>query len=178
MRAHMKRFLGVLLVAASLGHEASASRPQIEQVKVAADELALPLTYLPACNWSVEAVLDARPAGAAAGRLGANDYVFEDAPQVIRQTLSRIGFNEGSVGSHVLQISLLRLYLSEGWSAKLPVAVIKVEVQGQPAFLIRAQQSSIHWTSGVRAARTAYGQVLGNALSQMNARLDTICPAV
>jgi hypothetical protein len=158
-----------IAVAAALAAAGCTTVPKVDQVNV--DETHLDggrRTPVLACPWRLARVVDARPADADSGNLGAKVLHVEDPAGVIARQLYDAGFKsaESAEGREVV-VELKQLYMSQMYEVKIPVAVYGVTVPGEAPFVVRSEASSISWVGSSKEA--TYG--LARAINHANVRL-------
>jgi hypothetical protein len=126
------------------------------------------------CGYRLGDVVDMRPSGDRAGGLGFRMFQFEDAPGVIRSSLSNVGFLEDAASRRV-EVRLMRLYMNQVNVTKIPVVVYEVQVDGQAPALIRSQLPGMNWNGTENEAYRGYGQALEGANRQLVQTLNRAC---
>lgn len=126
------------------------------------------------CGYRLGDVVDMRPSGDRAGGLGIRMFAFEDAPGVIRSSLSNVGFLEDAVSRRV-EVRLMRLYMNQVNVTKIPVVVYEVHVDGQAPALIRSQLPNMNWNGSENEAYRGYGRALEGANRQLVETLNLAC---
>lgn len=126
------------------------------------------------CGYRLGDVVDMRPSGDRAGGLGFRMFAFEDAPDVVRSSLSRVGF-EDAPNARAVDVRLMRLYINQVNVTKIPVVVYEVQVEGLAPQLIRSQLPNMNWNGSEDEAYRGFGRALEGANRQLVERLNLAC---
>lgn len=126
------------------------------------------------CAYRLGEVIDMRPSGDRAGGLGFHVFAFEDAPDVVRSSLSNVGFSDTPADRRV-DVRLMRLYINQVNVTKIPVVVYEVHVDGLAPQLIRSQLPNMNWNGSEDEAYRGYGRALEGANRQLVERLNLAC---
>lgn len=127
-----------------------------------------------ACAYRLDSVLDRRPAGNAAGSLGAHAFSLEDAADLVRQRLMASGFTDDPA-LPALSLEIRQLYIAANLSSKVPVAVYRVSIDGGPPTLLRSQAASVNWNGTEAESQRAIARALDDVDLQLRQMLDAHC---
>ena len=147
-------------------HQVRADAPQLMQE---------PAQVQLACDYRLQDVVDARASADRAGGLGTHLFIFDDVPGVVRQQFARAGLDVKGSGPAV-DIGILKFYLAQNTTTKIPVAVYEVRVADGVPFTVRSQQASMNWNGTENEAYAAYSSALADATAQVVSRLNASCP--
>jgi hypothetical protein len=164
--------LGLALLTLS-GCAAKVVKVQMDTARLAANsDSGLRL----ACAYRLHEVVDARPAGDRAGGLSEKMFLFENAPEAVRKSLAPAGFAaDDRTDAKQVDVRIMRLYMSQTHTTKVPVVVYQVAVDTQPPFLIRSQAPTMNWNGSEDEAYRAYGRALEGANRQLVEKLNAAC---
>jgi hypothetical protein len=129
------------------------------------------------CDYRLGGVADDRADGTEAGGLNANAFKFADAADVVRRQLLHAGLSEDpAVQGPGVEVHIVQLYLTQNLETKVPVAVYRVRIGDEPAFVLRSQKASLNWNGTQGEAYAAYGRVMADVNLQLVAQLNRRCP--
>ena len=165
----------LLAVACTLAGVAGCS-VKVHQVRADAPQLMQEPAHVQlACDYRLQKVVDTRGSTDRAGGLGAHMFIFDDVPGAVRQQFARAGLDAQGSGPAV-DISILKFYLAQNTTTKIPVAVYEVRVADRVPFTVRSQQASMNWNGTENEAYAAYSSALADATAQVVSRLNATCP--
>lgn len=163
-----------MLLASLAGCSTKVVRVDMDAARLAS--AGTPAHYLVQCDYQLGKVVDERANGAEVGGLSGNAFQFADAAGVVRQQLLSAGLldDPSMHGPHV-DVHIVQLYLTQNLESKVPVAVYRVTVGNEPAFVLRSQKSSLNWNGTQNEAYAAYRRVLDDVNLQLVAQLNQRC---
>ena len=131
------------------------------------------------CPYRLKDVVDARPAGTAAGGaggLGATAYAIADPAGIVREQLHSMGLVETTEGPE-LSVRLMQLYVGNTNGTKVPVAVYEWTLAGHTPAIIRSQPASMNWWGSDDEMTGALAIALREANRRLVSELNRSCPA-
>ena len=165
----------ILLLAGIAGLLGACSSAPLERTTLRAVELesrsALPAL---ACGYRLQAIVDLRAAGEAAGSLGARAYSFEDATGLVRRRLQASGFAEDQ-SLPALSVEIRQLYIAGNLSSKVPVAVYRFSVDDDAPRVLRSRSTSMNWNATEGESQRAIGRALDDVDAQLLQALNARC---
>lgn len=126
------------------------------------------------CDYRLGEVVDMRPSGDRAGGLGMRMFNFENAPAVIRESLSGVGFVEAATAPRV-DVHLMQLYMNQVHVTKIPVIVYELRIEGHQPVLIRSQAANMNWNGSEDEAYSGYSRALEAVNRKMVGSLNLAC---
>ncbi len=165
----------IWLLAGIVGLLGACSTAPLERTTLRASELesrgALPAL---ACGYRLQAVVDLRATGEAAGSLGARAYSFEDAAELVRRRLQASGFADDP-SLPALSLEIRQLYIAGNLSSKVPVAVYRISVDGDTSRILRSRAASMNWNATEGESQRAIGRALDDVDAQLLQALNARC---
>lgn len=166
--------------AAALALLASGCAVKTTYSTLGADDLP-PLAPVPQlrCAYFLGDITDARPEGDHAGQLGHHIFNLEEPVSLLSAALQPASWSIGDQEAALrVDVRLLRLYMTQQHSAKIPVVVLEARPQRQKPFIVRSQASSMNWNGSEKEAHSALAMALGQVRGHLVDGLNARCPAV
>lgn len=119
------------------------------------------------CAATLVDVVDARPAGEAAGQFNHRQLHFEGATALIREQMAAAGLSARTPTASDARVvlRLKRLYMAQQHTINTPVVVLEVAIDDDAPFLVRPRAESVNWWG----SEDELYEDLGEALALANA---------